>query len=76
MEKEDKILIVVVIFIILFAFFLGGRYTKYKEKKVIETQIKSLNTTATIITTTGNIPIIINNSVIWTPIQNICRGLR
>ena len=75
--KDNTWMVLVIVFILVIlalSFFGGTRYVKYKEAKEIHQANLILNGTARYITETGNVPLILNNTLIWRSLQDICGG--
>ena len=69
-----KIIIGIVIALIVLAFFSGSYYIRFKADRQQKCERLGFQNTAIQITQTGNIPIVVNNTIEWFPISNFCGG--
>ena len=79
--KTELIIIGIVIVLMIVAFFSGSYYIRNKVTKEQELMElinlgyqQGFQDTVIEITQTGNIPVIVNNTIQWFPIRNFCGG--
>jgi len=68
-----------IIILTIGAFFVGSFYSDYRENKKAELINEGINEgvilTAQQITQGGNIPVVINSTIQWIPLQQLCIGI-
>jgi len=69
-----KIVIGFIICLLIGAFFVGNYYSNYKENQKAELINQGVQLTAQQITQTGNIPVIIEGTIQWVPLKQLCGG--
>lgn len=72
--KKAIIITVLIIGLVIGSFFAGSYYVRYKARKQQKLINQGFQETAIQITQTGNIPVVINNTIQWITIQSLCGG--